>query len=90
MPKKVTTTEVEEQANVETSRPILDVDIAIERRLVALHTLQLVVANCLKPSRISKTRLPVYRPESTTSRPASTSKTPTSASATRRWSPTKP
>ena len=42
MPKKVTTTEVEEQANVETSRPILDVDIAIERRLVALHTLQLV------------------------------------------------
>ena len=42
MPKKVTTPEVEEQAAMETSRPILDVDVAIERRLIALHTLQLV------------------------------------------------
>ena len=42
MPKKVTTTEVEEQAVVETVRPVLDVDIAIERRLEALYTLQLV------------------------------------------------
>ena len=42
MPKKVTTPEVEEQAVVETVRPVLDVDIAIERRLEALYTLQLV------------------------------------------------
>ena len=42
MPKKVTTSEVEEQAVVETARPVLDVDIAIERRLEALYTLQLV------------------------------------------------
>ena len=42
MLKKVITPEVEEQSAVETACPILDVDIAIERRLVALHTLQLV------------------------------------------------
>ena len=42
MPKKVTTPEVEEQAVVETVRPVLDVDIAIERRLEALYTLQSV------------------------------------------------
>ncbi len=42
MPKKVTTPEVEEQSVVETAHPMLDVDVAIERRLVALHTLQLV------------------------------------------------
>ncbi|MBQ6069150.1 MAG: hypothetical protein IJK84_06575 [Bacteroidales bacterium] len=42
MPKKVTTPEVEEQTIVESARPTLDVDVAIERRLVALHTLQLV------------------------------------------------
>ena len=42
MPKKVTSPEVEQQAAVETSRPLYDVDLAIERRLVALYTLQLV------------------------------------------------
>ncbi len=42
MPKKVTTPEVEQQEAVETNRPLFDVDIAIERRLVALYTLQLV------------------------------------------------
>lgn len=41
MPKKVTTPEVEEQV-VETAHQMLDVDIAIERRMVALYTLQLV------------------------------------------------
>lgn len=41
MPKKVTTPEVENQAE-EPIRQMLDVDIAIERRLVALYTLQLV------------------------------------------------
>lgn len=41
MPKKVTTPEVAEQP-VEAVRPMLEVDEAIERRLVALHTLQLV------------------------------------------------
>jgi predicted nucleic acid-binding Zn-ribbon protein len=42
MPKKVTTPEVAEQANVEPARQMLDVDVAIERRLVALYTLQLL------------------------------------------------
>lgn len=42
MPKKVTPPEVEQQEAVETNRPLFDVDIAIERRLVALYTLQLV------------------------------------------------
>jgi len=42
MPKKVTTPEVEELANVESAPQHLDVDLAIERRLVALYTLQLV------------------------------------------------
>ena len=42
MPKKVTTPEIEEQSAVETVRPVIDVDIAIERRLEALYTLQLV------------------------------------------------
>ena len=42
MPKKVTTPEVEEQAMVEMLHPVLDVDVAIERRLEALYTLQLV------------------------------------------------
>ena len=42
MAKKVTTPEVEEQAVMEIARPNIDVDVAIERRLVALHTLQLI------------------------------------------------
>lgn len=43
MTKKVTTPEVaEQQEAVETNRPLYDVDLAIERRLVALYTLQLV------------------------------------------------
>jgi predicted nucleic acid-binding Zn-ribbon protein len=41
MPKKVTTPEVAEMP-VEATRPTLEVDEAIERRLVALYTLQLV------------------------------------------------
>ena len=41
MPKKVTTPEVAEQP-IEAIHPMLDVDEAIERRLVALYTLQLV------------------------------------------------
>jgi len=41
MPKKVTTPEVAEQP-IEAAHPMLEVDEAIERRLVALHTLQLV------------------------------------------------
>ena len=41
MPKKVTTPEVEEQAAAPV-RQMLDLDVAIERRLVALYTLQLV------------------------------------------------
>ena len=42
MPKKVTTPEVEEQSAVENAHSYVDADITIERRLVALHTLQLV------------------------------------------------
>ena len=42
MPKKDTTPEVEEQAVVETAHPVSEVDVAIERRLEALYTLQLV------------------------------------------------
>ncbi len=41
MPKKVTTPKAAEQPT-ETARPMLEVDEAIERRLVALHTLQLI------------------------------------------------
>lgn len=41
MPKKVTTPKAAEQP-IETARPMLEVDEAIERRLVALHTLQLI------------------------------------------------
>jgi predicted nucleic acid-binding Zn-ribbon protein len=41
MPKKVTTPEVAEQP-IEAIHPMLEVDEAIERRLVALYTLQLV------------------------------------------------
>ena len=41
MPKKVTTPEVAEMP-AEATRPVLEVDDAIERRLVALYTLQLV------------------------------------------------
>jgi predicted nucleic acid-binding Zn-ribbon protein len=41
MPKKVTTPEVAEMP-AEATRPVLEVDEAIERRLVALYTLQLV------------------------------------------------
>lgn len=42
MSKKVNTPETEEQVIVESAHQMLDVDIAIERRLVALYTLQLV------------------------------------------------
>ena len=42
MPKKVTTPEVEKQTVVESARQMLDVDVAVERRLIALYTLQLV------------------------------------------------
>ncbi len=42
MSKKVNTPENAEQVIVETAHQMLDVDIAIERRLVALYTLQLV------------------------------------------------
>ncbi|MCQ2295244.1 MAG: C4-type zinc ribbon domain-containing protein [Bacteroidales bacterium] len=42
MPKKVANPEVDEQVNVEVAHQMLDVDIAVERRLVALYTLQLV------------------------------------------------
>lgn len=42
MPKKVTTTEMTEQEAAVASRSQFDVDIAIERRLIALYTLQLV------------------------------------------------
>lgn len=42
MPKKVTTPEVEKQSVADSARQMLDVDVAVERRLVALYTLQLV------------------------------------------------
>ena len=42
MAKKVTNPVVEEPVTEEVARPMLDVDIAVERRLVALYTLQLV------------------------------------------------
>ena len=42
MAKKVTSPETAEQAPVQPVQQMLDVDVATERRLVALYTLQLV------------------------------------------------
>ena len=42
MPKKVTSPEATAQAPAEAIQQMLDVDVATERRLVALYTLQLV------------------------------------------------
>ena len=42
MTKKVTTPEVTEQTTAESTQQMSDIDVATERRLVALYTLQLV------------------------------------------------
>ena len=92
MTKKVTTPEVTEQTTAESTQQLSDIDVATERRLVALYTLQLVDSEIDKikiirgelprPSRTSKTRLPVYKPASAISRKTSPSRMQTSPSAT--------